>query len=138
MGARGAALIVLDSSYAMALVMPDEQQPASMVTVLGDDLAAPFIWPLEIACAMRMNLKRGRLTAQGADALFKRIASLRVDVISPAHDLAQRHFDTAQEHDLTPYDATYITMAAQFSAALATRDRALAAAAARLGIATYD
>ena len=55
-----------------------------------------------------------------------------------AHTLAQRHFDAAQEHELTPYDATYITMAAQFSAALATRDRALAAAAARMGIPTYS
>jgi predicted nucleic acid-binding protein len=131
-------LIVLDSSYAMALVMPDEEQPASMATVLADDLTAPFIWPLEIASAMRMNLKRGRLTTDGADALFKRIASLRVDVIGPAHTLPQRHFDAAQEHELTPYDASYITMAQQFSAALATRDRALAAAAARLGISTFD
>ena len=130
-------MIVLDSSYAMALVMPDEQQPASMVTVLGDDLTAPFIWPLEIASAMRMNLRRGRLTMAGVDALFRRIVSLRVDVIGPAHALAQRHFDAAQEHDLTPYDATYLTMAAQLSAALATRDGALAAAAARMGIPTH-
>ena len=41
----------------------------------------PFVWPLEIASAMRMNLKRGWLTAQGADALFKRIASLRAALL---------------------------------------------------------
>jgi predicted nucleic acid-binding protein len=131
-------LIVLDSSYAMALVMPGEAQPASMATVLADDLAAPFIWPLEIASAMRLSLKRGRLTSDGVDALLKRIASLRVDVIGPLHTLPQRHLDAAQEHELTPYDATYITMAAQFSAALATRDRALAAAAAHLGTQTSE
>ncbi len=138
MGARGAALIVLDYSYAMALVMPDEEQPPSMATVLTDELAAPFVWPLEIASAVRMNLKRGRLLAADVDALFRRIADLRVDVIGPSHTMAQRHFDAAQEHELTPYGATYITMAAQFSAALATRDRALAAAAARMGIPTYS
>jgi predicted nucleic acid-binding protein len=131
-------LIILDSSYAMALVMPDEVQPPSVGTVLADELAAPFIWPLEIASALRMNIRRGRLTADDSDALFKRIGSLRVEVLGPPHALAQRHFDAAQEHDLTPYDATYITMALQFSAALATRDRALAAAATRIGIPTYS
>jgi predicted nucleic acid-binding protein len=137
-GARGPALIVLDSSYAMALVMPDEVQPPSMATVLADELTAPFIWPLEIASAMRMNLRRGRLTPDDSEALFKRIASLRVEVMGPPHALPQRHVDAAQEHELTPYDTTYITMALQFSAALATRDRALAAAAARIGIPTYS
>jgi len=137
-GARGAALIVLDSSYAMALVMPDEEQPPSMATVLADELAAPFIWPLEIASAMRMNIRRGRLTADDSDALFKRIGSLRVEVLGPPHALPQRHFDAALEHELTPYDATYLTMALQFSAALATRDRALAAAATRIGITIHD
>ena len=39
---------------------------------------------------------------------------------------------------VVPYDATYITMALQFSAALATRDRTLAAAAARIGITIHD
>ncbi len=138
MGARGPALIVLDSSYAMALVMPDEVQPPSMATVLADELTAPFIWPLEIASAMRMNLRRGRLTPDDSEALFKRIANLRVEVMGPPHALPQRHVDAAQEHELTPYDTTYITMALQFSAALATRDRALAAAAARIGIPTYS
>lgn len=131
-------MIVLDSSYAMALVMPDEARPPSVTTVLADELAAPFIWPLEIASAMRMNIRRGRLTADDSDALFKRIASLRVEVLGPPHALPQRHFDAAFEHDLTPYDATYITMALQFSAALATRDRGLAAAAARVGIPTFS
>ena len=131
-------MIVVDSSYALALVMPDELRPASMQTVVEDDLAVPVIWPLEIANAIRMSLRRGRLTADRVEALFKRIAELRVDVIGPAHSLPQRYFDAAQEHDLTPYDATYITMAVQFSAALATRDRALATAAERLGIQTYS
>ena len=133
-------MIVLDSSFAMALVMPDEAQPPALAEavaeVLADELAAPFIWPLEIANAVRVNLRRGRLAPDEAPGLFERIASLRVDVIGAPHTVPQRHFDAAQEHGLTPYDALYLTMATQFSAALATRDRALAAAAARAGIRT--
>ena len=127
-------MIVVDSSYALALAMPDEQRPASMPAVVEADLAAPFIWPLEIANALRTNLRRGRLTVEHVDALLQRIAGLRVDVVGPAHSHPQQYFDAAQEHDLTPYDATYITMAVRFSAALATRDRALATVAERLGI----
>jgi predicted nucleic acid-binding protein len=138
MGAGGSALIVLDSSFALALVMPDEAQPVSMRTVLEDDLAAPFIWPLEIASALRTNVRRGRLTESAAEALFKRIANLKVDVIAPSHNVPQRHFEAAREHDLTPYDASYLTTAQQFTAALATRDQALAAAATRLGIAVHS
>lgn len=131
-------MIVLDSSFALALVMPDEAQPVSMRTVLEDDLAAPFIWPLEIASALRTNVRRGRLTESAAEALFKRIANLKVDVIAPSHNVPQRHFEAAREHDLTPYDASYLTTAQQFTAALATRDQALAAAATRLGIAVHS
>ena len=131
-------MIVLDSSYALALVMPDEQRPASMEAVVEDDLVAPFIWPLEIANALRTNLRRGRLSVDRIDALFQRIAGLRVDVVGPAHSHPQSYFDAAQVHDLTPYDATYITAAVRFSAALATRDRALAAVAERLGIPIYS
>jgi predicted nucleic acid-binding protein len=127
-------LIVVDSSYALALVMPDEEQPASVQRVVAEELAAPFIWPLEIANALRTNVRRGRLAGPDVEPLLQRIASLRVDVVGPAANHPLPLFDAAQEYDLTPYDATYITMAVRFSAGLATRDRALAAVAERLGI----
>lgn len=127
-------MIVVDSSYALALVMPDEEQPASVQRVVADELAAPFIWPLEIANALRTNVRRGRLAGPDVEPLLQRIASLRVDVVGPAVNHPLPLFDAAQEYDLTPYDATYITMAVRFSAGLATRDRALAAVAERLGI----
>jgi predicted nucleic acid-binding protein len=130
-------VIVLDSSYALALVMPDEQRPASMQAVIEDDLVAPFIWPLEIANALRTNLRRGRLSPERIEPLFQRIAGLRVDVVGLPHGQPQPYFDAAQAHDLTPYDATYISAAVRFSAALATRDAALATVAERLGIPIY-
>ena len=54
-------MIVLDSSYALALVMPDETRPASMAQVLPQRLTAPFIWPVELANAMRNAVRRARL-----------------------------------------------------------------------------
>ena len=131
-------MIVLDSSYALALVLPDEARPPSMLTVLGARLAAPMIWPLEIANALRTNLRRGRLGESSVDELCRRLAELQVDVIAASHVQPRRHLDAAQTHDLTPYDATYLVLAQQLSAALATRDANLASAARRAGIPLFE
>ena len=54
-------MIVIDCSYTMALVMPDEQQPASLTRTLESRLVAPGLWPLEVANALRNVVRRGRL-----------------------------------------------------------------------------
>ena len=131
-------MIVLDSSYALALVLPDEQRPASMAAVLAERLASPMIWPLEVANALRTNLRRGRLDEPDVDKICQYLAELQVDVIGAAHQLPRRHFEAALAHDLTPYDATYLVLAQQFSSPLATRDANLARAARRVGIPVLD
>ena len=131
-------MIVLDSCYALALVLPDEQRPASMAAVLAERLVSPMIWPLEVANALRTNLRRGRLDEPGAGKICQYIADLQVDVISAAHQLPRRHFEAALAHDLTPYDATYLVLAQQFSSPLATCDMNLARAARRAGIPVLD
>ena len=131
-------MIVIDSSYTLALVMPDETRPGSMGDVLKQRLAAPMIWPLEIASAMRSSLRRKRLREAQVDVLCARIAELDVDVISPMHGLPKKHFDAAQTHDLTPYDAMYLELALQWRSALATRDETLAAAAQRAGVSVFN
>lgn len=127
-------MIIIDSSYTLALVMPDESRPASMRAVLAGQLAAPMLWPLEIANAMRSSLRRRRLLAQQADALLQRIGELQVDVINPSHTSPKHHFEAAQTHELTPYDAMYLELALQWRCALATCDQGLATAAQRAGV----
>ena len=131
-------MIVLDSSYALALVLPDEQSPTTVHTVLASRLAAPMIWPLEVANAVRSNIRRRRLDDAGVEQVFRRLAELQVDVIGAGHQQARRFFEAAQSHDLTPYDATYLVLAQQLSASLATRDTDLADAARRAGIPILD
>ncbi len=131
-------MIVLDSSYALALVLPDEDRPASMAAVLAERLVSPMIWPLEVANALRTNLRRGRLDEPDVDKICQHVADLQVDVIGAAHQQPRRYVDAALAHDLTPYDATYLVLALQFSAALATRDANLARAARRAGLSILD
>jgi predicted nucleic acid-binding protein len=131
-------VIVLDSSFTLALVLPDEDRPASAHAVLAAPLACPMIWPLEIANALRSNLRRGRLDAAGADDVFQRLHELQVDVINAGDQQPRRLFEAAQTHDLTPYDATYLALAQQLSSPLATRDANLARAARRAGIVVFE
>ena len=138
MDPRGPPVIVLDSSYALALVMPDESRPASVGKVIQDRLAAPFIWPVEIASAMRNAVRRSRVLSHEVTALCADVDRFEVEVVAPWHDHAQRYFEVAQSHDLTPYDAMYLDLALQRHCALATRDEALAQAARRVGIRVHD
>ncbi len=131
-------MIVVDCSYALALVLPDEVRPASMRAVLALSLAAPMIWPLEVANALRTSLRRGRLDDAGADEICQRLADLQIDVVAPGHVLPRRHLDAAAAHDLTPYDASYLTLAQQVSGALATRDANLSRAARSAGINVFE
>ncbi len=131
-------MIVIDSSYTLALLMPDETRPASMAAVVGEPLAAPTIWALELANALRTSLRRGRLRAAQVDELCVALGEFEVDVLAPPHGSPRKHFDAAQAHDLTPYDAMYLELALQWRSALATCDAALAVAAQRAGVAVYS
>ena len=131
-------MIVVDCSYALALVLPDEVRPGSMRSVLAMPLAAPMIWPLEVANVLRNSLRRGRLGEAGADEICQRLADLQVDVIASGPTSPRRHLDAAATHDLTPYDATYLVLAQQVSGPLATRDAHLARAARKAGITVFE
>ena len=127
-------MIVIDCSYALALVMPDEVRPASMHAVMRDSLVAPMIWPLEIANAFRSSLRRKRLQERQIAELCAGVMDFDVEVVGAAHATPQRYFDAALAHDLTPYDALYLDLAVQRRCALATCDALLSAAAARAGV----
>ena len=130
-------MIVLDSSYALALVMPDETRPASMAQVLPQRLTAPFIWPVELANAMRNAVRRARLREHEAAGLFADLDTFDVEIVAPWQNAAQRYFEVAQAHDLTPYDALYLHRALTRRCARATRDERLAMAAQRVGVAVH-
>lgn len=130
-------MIVIDASYALALVMPDEERPPSIDHVLGQRLITPMIWPLELANAMRNGLRRGRLLDSQLDGLCGQLDELSVEVASSVVAQPRRHLEAARQHDLTPYDALYLELALQRRCGLATGDAAMAAAAGRAGIPVY-
>ncbi len=128
-------MIVLDSSFALALVMPDEQRPGSLERLLEARLFAPAIWPLEVASALRHSVRRKRLLAPQVAQVCAVLEDFDIEVVAAPHSQAQRHFEAAQTYGLTPYDASYLELALLRRCALATLDADLAAAATRAGLA---
>ena len=52
--------VVLDSSYAMALALPDEVPPSTSAEVLAQALIAPHLFPWEVANAALNSVRRRR------------------------------------------------------------------------------
>ena len=126
--------VVIDSSYALACMLPDERRPASMSVVIGEVLLAPFLWPLEIASALRNGVRRNRFGPAEAGVLASSVAGLGARIVGPWHEEPQRYLHLAVTHGLTPYDAVYIDLCLSERSPLATRDADLSAAALRVGI----
>jgi predicted nucleic acid-binding protein len=128
----------MDTSYALSCVVPDEQRPTSIDDVLGRQMIAPYIWPLEVASALRKSVRRGRFDLGGARELCAAVAALHVELLSPRSNDPLHHLDLAVAHDLTPYDALYLELALARRCALATHDTRLGGAARGLGIAVLN
>lgn len=117
---------VLDSSVALAWLLPDENGQA--VDALADRLeqdyaVVPGIWTLEVGNALLMAQRRGRLRDDEIDRLAAALEGLPIEVDSPstAPGLVAI-FGLAKKLALTTYDAAYVELAQRRSLPLATLD----------------
>ena len=131
-------MIVLDCSYTLAMVMPDEARPQSLEAVIHARLFAPAIWPVEVANALRNGLRRGRLVDDEVQAVCARVEAFEVETLATSDLGVRQRYLAAHAHDLTAYDAAYLELAVQRRCALATLDNQVAAAARRAGVAVLD
>ena len=130
-------MIVIDCSYALALVMPDEERPNSMAEVQADLLFAPAVWPMEMANAFVMAVRRGRVTSDAAARMALRMDEYLVNVdVEPI--AIHAGYLAAQNHALSANDAAYLELALQRRCGLATLDRRLAARAHDLGLTVFS
>jgi len=130
---------VVDSSVALAWVLPDEQD--AWADALADALetapaSAPTLWSLEVANALLTAQRRKRLTDREAERLFKVLEALPIEFDSaPPAQVAPAVFALARKLGLTAYDAAYVELAKRRSLPLATLDPALAEGARKVGVA---
>ena len=130
---------VADVSIAIAWVHPGQAtgETDAMLEAIarGAALEVPALWPLEVANALLVLERRGRLTeAERAAALtWLRGLRLRVD-----HEMATlaltRLSELAAANHLSVYDAAYLALAVRRGVPLGCKDGALKTAASRLGL----
>jgi predicted nucleic acid-binding protein len=127
---------VLDASIAVAWAFDDEagQRADAVAELLVDAFAlVPSLWHVELANALAIGLKRGRIDADGIAAFMASISTfdIRTDTVTPH---AGRLAVAAAAHGLSAYDASYLVLAEDRALPLATGERALAQAAKAAGV----
>ncbi len=125
---------MIDSSYAIALALPDESPPESSGDVLSQTLIAPHLFHVEIANASLNTVRRKRYAPEEAARVCEAIEGLRVEVQVPPEVNPSYHLRLALAHGLSAYDALYLDLALAQRCPLATRDAGLATAARRAGV----
>lgn len=130
--------VVLDGSVALAWCFEDEataEIDALFERIAGHGAYVPSIWRLEVANGLQTAVRRRRIDGAYRDLALSRLMAQRVTV----DDETDRHawsatVRLAELHALSVYDASYLELALRLTAPLATVDKALAAAAERVGL----
>ncbi|TPG16662.1 PIN domain-containing protein [Sphingomonas koreensis] len=130
-------MLVLDASLAGALVLSDEPDPPAVVTssIAEGPLTAPAHWPLESANMLQTALRRGRIDRDGREDALRQLDELQVTIETGTAETLHHAIRLADRCALTVYDAAYLELAERTGATLASRDRALIAAAKAIGTA---
>ena len=133
--------LVIDASATAPLVLDDERGdvvPEAFDAVASGTCIAPGNWPYEMANVIWKTLRAKRIIASEVDLIRDALAvfAVKIDRESVGEALT-RTLDLAITHNLTAYDAAYLELAIRRTAALASHDADLRAAARREGIVVY-
>lgn len=130
--------IVIDSSITMSWIIVDERTDANQAVLdraTRQGMAAPTLWPIEVANSLAMAQRRGRMTAALRNQALRDLQMMQVEIDDQTlSHVWQTTMGLADAHSLTVYDATYLELAMRRRLSLATLDKALIAAAARVGV----
>jgi predicted nucleic acid-binding protein len=127
---------VVDASVTMAWCFEDEATPASEAVLdqlSGERAIVPGLWTLEVTNVLLAAERRGRLTEAQATRFVSVLSALPIDISPDIADLVAL-LAAGRRHELSAYDAAYLTLAARTGLPLATLDDKLAAAARSAGI----
>ncbi len=131
--------LILDSSATLAFLLPDEVTPATynlLEYIFNHGAIAPTFWRIEVANALTIAVRRGRITtAQRAEA-FADLSKLGIH-LEDEHQAWTSAIHLADHYRLTIYDAIYLETALRRQQPLATLDRALIAAAQSEGVSLF-
>jgi predicted nucleic acid-binding protein len=133
---------VADASVAVGWVHP--AQATSLTAAMLDAVAegaileVPALWPLEVANALTVLVRRRKLTEEERQTAlgWLRVLPLRVD-----HEMSSLAFtrlsELAATHQLSVYDAAYLELAQRRKLVLGCNDGSLRSAAMHCGVSVW-
>lgn len=133
------AAFVVDASAVLPWCFADEATDATnaLLTSLQTDGEAlvPAHWPAEVANALLVAVRRGRISPQDAQQFLEDLDILPIRIDMATQKLVRLQIlPLAEKHGLTIYDAAYLELAVRQAAPLATLDADLRKAARALGV----
>jgi predicted nucleic acid-binding protein len=131
---------ILDASFALTWVVESERTAATLkhldaLSRQEAEAVVPALWPDEIANVMLTLERNGKLNSAQVLKWCETFLVLPIVVMGPS--MAESFGEVrslAQAHSLSAYDARYVHLAIKEGLPVATRDRAIIAAAPKLGI----
>jgi predicted nucleic acid-binding protein len=133
---------VADASVAIGWVHPAQAtgQTAAMLDAIADGatLEVPALWPLEVANALLVLVRRRKLVEDERQAGLGWLRGLRLRLDHEMSELAfSRLSELAAAHQLSVYDAAYLELAARRRLVLGCKDGPLRAAARHAGVSLW-
>jgi len=133
------AVFVPDASATLAWCFKDESSEwtKALLTRLnsGDTAVVPKHWPVEVANALLMAVRRGRISKDTTTRLFGDLLALPTRIDSAGSEITfGQVFEYARQYGLTVYDAAYLELAVREGIPLATLDNDLRNAARDAGV----
>jgi predicted nucleic acid-binding protein len=130
---------IADASVAVGWVHPAQatRQTAAMLEAIADGatLEVPALWPLEVANALLVLVRRRKLTEDERQAALGWLRGLRVRLDQDGASLAfSRLSELAAAHRLSVYDAAYLELAQRRTLELGCKDGPLRTAARHAGV----
>jgi predicted nucleic acid-binding protein len=134
---------VADASVAVGWVHPAQAttQTAAMLDALADGatLEVPALWPLEVANALIVLVRRRKLNEDERQTGLGWLRGLPLRIDPEAAALAfSRLSELAAAHQLSVYDAAYLELAQRRKLPLACTDGPLRKAAKQAGVGLWE
>jgi predicted nucleic acid-binding protein len=132
------AAYVADASVALAWVLASQAVPATDKLLEGIaggvSFAVPSIWPIEVANALLLMMRRRKISRDEYLRARVFVESFRASVDDMGMRTTAGIAELAEEHGLTVYDAAYLELAIRTQLPLASKDSDLNKAARRCGV----
>ena len=129
---------VIDASVALAWCFDDEATEATRTLLdrFEDERAeVPSLWHLELANALAMGERKGRITPARASEFIALIDALPIVIDERTPNFALSSvLELSRRQQLSAYDASYLELAMRRGIPLATKDDDLARAANHMGV----